>query len=253
MSNLSSNRLDDSEASLEQEDLKMEEYSLPTEEWLVAGFERNLGVIKAGGSIEHVKTIQRSSETDIADHSDEQASLYEKAIMEVYSLRDWMIEEFQRNVKFQSTSSVLEKAILKSESIIRTLGGDVEAFNPLNYMSGLDEIGESDVNSNTILANARAVIENTKKHYVKYKLSSIEAKMIKGKPGIVFSIEGDDNNSPFKVVGAVVSKKNFFGNEAIDYVRHNGNGALGIKALSGGKWKDVGQDFHIAVETRPQT
>jgi hypothetical protein len=82
-------------------------------------------------------------------------------------------------------------------------------------------------------------------------LAAIDPKIVKGKPAVILQIQGKDESGPFRIVGAVVAKDDFFGNEAIDYVRHEGQGRLSIKSFRNGNWQDKSDDFHFALENRP--
>ena len=228
-----------------------EEYQDLMDEWFLKGIEKN------GGLSTGISTVQVQKRTVTSqiqpDQEEQQVSSYEKAIMQIDCLRDSLIESFHKYKSNKVVFDVLEDAIHKVEETIRSLGGDTEEFDPLTCMSGLKTPPEytGGQESEIVLSNANTVISNTKKLYSVHNISSIQAKIIKEKPGIVFQIDGDENGSPFRVVGAIVAKENFFGNEAIDYVRHNGKGALSIKAFSNGNWVDVGHKFHLGVEERP--
>ena len=231
-----------------------DEFALPSEEWLVQGFERNLKAIKAGLPMpnqKNIKIAKRSSREDFVDE-DTQTSLYEQAIMELDSLKDELIVEFHKNKEDKKIFKIIEETIHKVEKVIQKLGGEIEVFNPLAHMSGLEDSPEDNGVSKEelLLTNAKNVVSNTQKHYTIHSLSSIEPKIVKGKPAVVLKIEGNDEGGQFKIVGAVVAKDDFFGNEAIDYVRHEGKGMLSIKSFRNGNWQDRSDDFHFAVEDR---
>lgn len=234
-----------------------DEFALPSEEWLVQGFERNLKAIKAGVPLPNMKNIKISRSSSLKDPAEEvdgtQASLYEQAIMELDGLKDDLISEFHKHKDDNRLFKVIESLIHKIENTIQKLGGEIEEFNPLAHMSGLENTPEeNNINKEELLlTNARNVVLNTQKHYTIHTLSSIQPKVVKGKPAVVLKIEGKDKTENFSVVGAVVAKEDFFGNEAIDYVRHDGKGRLSIKSFRNGTWQDKSDDFHFAIEDRP--
>lgn len=232
-----------------------DEFRLPSEEWLVEGFERNLKAIKSGVSLPNLKTIKiRSSRPDIVEEPDSsQTSLYEQAIISLDILKDELVAEFHKYKADERLFKIIEGLIHKVEGTIQKLGGEVEEFNPLAHMSGLEDgVEEKEQNKEELLlTNAKNVVLNTQKHYTIHSISSIQPKIVKGKPSVILQIEGVEKNEPFKIVGAVVAKDDFFGNEAIDYVRHEGKGRLSIKSFRNGTWQDNSEDFHFAIEERP--
>ena len=229
-----------------------DEFRLPSEEWLVEGFERNLKAIQSGQPITQVKTASRGSFSQTIE-DDSSASLYEQAIMEIDQLRDDLISVFHKNKDDKVLFNLIESLIHRVEKTIRTLGGEVDDFDPLAHMSGLESSPEANQQDedDILLTNAKRVVGNTEKHYKIHKVLSIQPKTIKGKPGVVLQIVGEDEKGPFRVVGAVVAKDDFLGNEAIDYVRHEGKGCLSVKSFKNGKWQDSSNDFHLGIEDRP--
>ena len=229
------------------------DFQLPTEQWLVEGFEKGLEKIKPGFIASAQAESHDANEAQPGSDSvrQERTSDYENAIIELASLRDWLIGLFVKEPIEKSTQETIETVIHKVEDIIKSLGGEVEIFDPIDLMSGLEAIQTPALEKESLmLSNANVAVENTKRHYKMHKIASIGSKIIRGSPAIVFKIEGIEAQKPFSVVGAVVAKTNFAGNEAIDYVRHNGKGALGVKALSENGWVDVSGAFHLAAEDR---
>jgi hypothetical protein len=230
------------------------EFQLPTEVWLVQGFEENLKALKAGvpmPSMKEAKLRDEDSNQELEPSSPSdpaQASMYELAIVELDGLRDDLISKFGEYRSDNRLFKVFEDAIHRVEKSILSLGGAVEEFNPLEYMSGLG--GENEPSESLVLTNALKVVENTKKHYRIHNILSIQAKLVKDKPAVLLQVQGKDESGDFKVVGAVVSKDDFSGNEAIDYVRHEGKGHLSVKSFKSGKWNDISSEFHIGTEDR---
>ncbi|MCK9433904.1 MAG: hypothetical protein M0R32_03575 [Candidatus Cloacimonetes bacterium] len=237
------------------EDFGGDEFALPSEEWLVQGFERNLSALRAGVPLPNLKNmkVSKSSANESFVEDGTQASLYEQAIIELDVLKDSLIEEFHKNKDDKKLFKIIEGVIHQVENTIQKLGGEIDIFNPLSHMSGLEDAPEEDGKSkeDLLLTNAKTVVANTKKHYTIHSLAAIDPKIVKGKPAVILQIQGKDESGPFRIVGAVVAKDDFFGNEAIDYVRHEGQGRLSIKSFRNGNWQDKSDDFHFAIENRP--
>lgn len=238
-------------APMDDDSQSVEEYQLPTEEWLVSGFERNLEALKAGVPLPAIKTLAKLSPEPQLQENGDKASLYEQAIIEIDELRDYLISAFNENKDNKKLFKVFEDSIHMVEKTIRSLGGETEEFNPLVCMSGLEGAPENPKSKEEVLlVNAQSVIENTLKHYTMHKMASIQPKVIKNKPAIVLQINGKDENEDFKVVGAVVAKGNFNGDEAVDYVRCEGKGQLSVKSFRNGRWDDISDGFHLHIEDR---
>ena len=173
----------------------------------------------------------------------EDPSTYEQAILTLCDVRDMQVDLFKKFAAAKSFNEPMVECIRKIEQSIKSLGGSIDPFNPLAELSGLSQTasGEAAIDEQALLANALKVAENTKASYTLYSIPKIVVKVIKGKPGILLQVQGDD----FMVNGQIVAQTDFLGNEAIDYVRNGDQQQFSVKALRLGKRVDVSKDYDI--------
>ena len=172
-----------------------------------------------------------------------QPSLYERTTIQISDLRDYLIHSFAAISNDNRVASVFTNCIRKTEDIMAKLGFELdenEKFNPIMHCSGLKQ--------DNILKNAQQVLENTKTHYSTYEIVGTDVSEYKGHPAVSVKIQGTDDGKPFCVVGMVVAKSDFAGNEAIDYVRRGGQGVFSVKAARLGQWHNVSRDFSIGTK-----
>jgi hypothetical protein len=165
-------------------------------------------------------------------------SSYEDAMMALSEVRDDLIGRFPSVSNDKNLYGLFTSAIHRIEGSMKKLGMEVDEFNPLTSLSGLSS-------SDEMLVNANEVVENTRKRYTLHRIADIKAEVYRGAPSVVIAIEGDDAGTRFAATGRIVAPNDFSGNEAIDFVAKNGQCALGVKAMSLGRFMDVSDRFSI--------
>jgi len=177
----------------------------------------------------------------------EDTSSYEEAILTLCEIRDSQVEIFKQFSSTEGLSKLLIDVIRKIEQSVKSLGGSIDPFNPLAELSGLDKSSTTEPvdDEQALLANALKVADNTRNSYTLYSIPKIIVKLIKGHPGILIQIAGEDSGSNFLINGQIVANTDFLGNEAIDYVRTGGEQMFTVKTFRLGKWVDVSSDYNI--------
>jgi len=163
----------------------------------------------------------------------------EGLLVELFDIRDSLVELFSSINHNSPTGRVLTSQINQISGCIRRVGGVAETFNPLDHISGLDMPDQT--------VNAQKVIQQTKQCY---KLGSIgdtsiskDGKVIK----IVFS--GNEGNRDYRAEGEITTKGAWIGNEAIDYVYTPQSGKMSVKALNeNGCWVDKHEGYNVYWE-----
>lgn len=163
----------------------------------------------------------------------------EKIMMQLYDVRDNLIESFSTCDFNSSTSRNIASNILKIGNCIHELGGDVEIFDPFNYISGLSKPSENDT--------AKEVIKRTIECYNRGKI--IEAKIQPESKEIHIVFSGLEGNTEYTAVGRVKAK-NWMGNEAIDYVYTPNSGRMSVKAFINDGWinQSENENYEISWE-----
>jgi hypothetical protein len=204
---------------------------LDTRSMLEEGFMKNLrGVITnaAASTKSKIDSKMTSVASDIST---------EKLLQALYEIRDGLIDAM-RDVNVASpVANSLTTYINKMGSCIKHLGGPVEAFDPLNHVSGLKVPN--------LLRNAERVIETTKQCY---SLGSIENAHINDdntKISLVFA--GKSGSTEYRAKGVVISSC-WTGNEAVDYIYTPGSGKMSVKVFASGKWIDKSSDYKVSWE-----
>ena len=149
----------------------------------------------------------------------------EEVLVSMYDIRDDLVALFEATGINTRYASRITGAIAKAEKCIRTAGGDVEKFIPMDHVSGLA--------APDLKENAQKVIETTLRCY---SLGKVESGKIKngGKTiSIIFS--GHNGNVPYIAEGEATSD-DWTGNEAIDYIYTADGGNMTIKAYENGRW-----------------
>ena len=123
------------------------------------------------------------------------------------------------------------KNINRLGEAIRSIGGTVEEFNPIDHVSGLE--------SPDIIENIEKVIATTKRCYKVGTIKDIGWYEENGEYTIRVSLSGYDKGSKvtYNVEGEITSDL-WEGNEALDYVYTPGSGKLSVKCYEKGRWID---------------
>ena len=153
----------------------------------------------------------------------------EKILIALYDVREELIKAFEGCGINSGVGNVIADQINRVGSCIRTAGGEVDDFEPLNHISGLEM---PDLNKNLEQVIARTI--------QCYRLGEVkEAKIKNGNKGkeihIVF--EGKSNDTVYKATGYIQSEA-WSGNEAIDYIYTAQGGKMSIKTFEDNKWLD---------------
>jgi hypothetical protein len=193
--------------------------------------------------IDHVASSPVEVDRSILPEGVSEKSSYEDAMMVMSDLRDSFINVFPSVSSDKNLYGLFTESIHRVEAGMRKLGMEVDEFNPLTSLSGLSS-------SDEILVNAKEVVSNTVKRYNLHKISSIKAEVYKGAPSVVIVIEADDAGLKFEATGRIIAPNDFSGNEAIDFVTKGGDCALGVKAISLGKFIDVSDRFSIDFDLK---
>jgi len=163
----------------------------------------------------------------------------EKMMLDLYEVRDGLIATFSE-MGLNKTSQNLVNSINKVGTCIKGLGGEVDYFDPLANVSGLQ--------SPKLNKSAQRVIENTKEAY---NLGKIEgAKVEEDGKTITITFTGKQGNVSYKSVGTVTASDTWMGNEAIDYIYSPESGRMAVKTPNAhGQWIDRGtDDYKISWE-----
>lgn len=158
----------------------------------------------------------------------------ENVLMDLYEVRDSLIESFSGNSINSRESTRAVSNINRIGACIRRMGGDVEEFVPLNHISGL--------NSPDSKMNMQRVIETTQSCYV---LGKIANPIIKSN-SIELTFAGKNGNVRYSARGVITAKDGWSGNEAIDYIYTPGEGRMSVKAFEKGTWTDKSGNFDVA-------
>ena len=151
----------------------------------------------------------------------------EKVLISLYEIRDCLIDTFQSSGVNSSISKKVVSSIEKVDVLIKTSGGEVDRFDPLNHCSGLQA-----PNSNK---SAEKVIETTIQCYALGKVE--EAKIADNGKTINIAFSGTHDSIAWKAIGTVKADE-WTGNEAIDYVYTPREGHMSVKAYDNGRWAD---------------
>lgn len=162
----------------------------------------------------------------------------EKILIALYDVREELVKAFEGCGINSGVGNVLADQINRVGSCIRIAGGEVEDFEPLNHISGLEM---PDLNKNLEQVIARTI--------QCYKLGEVkEAKIKNGNKGkeihIVFL--GKNNEINYKVTGYIQSEV-WSGNEAIDYIYTAQGGKMSIKTFEDNKWLDKTSSGRYAI------
>ena len=151
----------------------------------------------------------------------------EKLIISLFDIHDVLVDSFEVEGMESPIHKRLIDAISHLEDCIRYVGGTVDAFDPMNHVSGLD--------APDFFNNAQKVIETTAKCY---KMGKVIDSSIEDNGKIInIAFYGSSRGVKFNVIGRVFAES-WAGNEAIDYIYTPGEGKMSVKAFENGKWTD---------------
>lgn len=146
-----------------------------------------------------------------------------------------LVDTFERSGLNSGIEGSLIDLIGQTGYCLNYLGENVNKFEPLKHLSGLQ--------APNMVKSASKVIETTLSCY---KIGSIVDHSISddgSEINIVFS--GKYRNMVYKAFG-VVSAKSWEGNEAIDYIYTPGSGKMSVKSFEKGKWVDKCDNYKIS-------
>jgi hypothetical protein len=214
-------------------DYREEREPLNTKSMLEEGFFANLSN-KSKQKIAKSETVEQVEIPQVQNKINT-----EKLLLDLYEMRDEMIDSAKELGLGSKVASTLTKNINKIGTFIQSYGGKVEDFNPIDSISGLEEPDLSN--------NAERVIANTKRSYRLGKIG--EAQISKNGKEIVMAFVGNTGEMGYKALGTISTKGVWMGSEAIDYVYTPGSGKMSVKALNNdGKWIDKSLDFNVSWE-----
>jgi hypothetical protein len=151
----------------------------------------------------------------------------EKVLMSLYDIRDSLIETFQSTGINSSSSKKVISSIEKVDVLIKTAGGEVDRFDPLDHCSGLQ--------APNFHKSAEKVIETTMQCYSLGKID--QANITDGGKIINIVFSGESGETAWKATGTIKTDE-WTGNEAIDYVYTPREGHMSVKAYDNGRLID---------------
>jgi len=161
----------------------------------------------------------------------------EDILISAYEARDELIESFKHIQLGTPLSENIKTSINKVGMVISGLGGEVEDFDPLANMSGLNT---PDMNK-----YASRVIENT---IESYSLGTVKDAHLKDR-SIIVTFEGKLGNTQYMAIGTITPGTRWKGTEAIDYIYTPGEGKMYVKtADENGRWVDSSDGYDISWE-----
>ena len=162
----------------------------------------------------------------------------EDLLVNLYNVRDGLIEAFTE-MGINKSSKVMTHNINLLGECIKSIGGQVDGFDPFSHVSGLQ--------APSLMKNAKRVIENTQEAYSLGNITDLDNKE-DGKV-VIMAFNGQKDDIAYKAVGTIEAPKCWIGNEAIDYIYTPGEGRMSVKALNEeGKWIDKSANYKISWE-----
>ena len=161
----------------------------------------------------------------------------EEVLTNLYTTRDELIDAFKQ-IGINANSQAIVNGINRVGSCIRSIGGEVENFDPFMHMSGLQ--------APSLVKNAKRVIENTQESYSLGNITDLDIKE-NGKV-VIMAFNGQKDNVIYKATGTITASKGWIGNEAIDYIWTPAEGKMSVKTFDGSNWVDKSNDYHISWE-----
>ena len=162
----------------------------------------------------------------------------EKLLLNLFEARDGLVDTYSK-IGIGAHSQKFVDGINKIGACIRSLGGEVENFDPFAHMSGLQ--------APNLHKNAKRVIENTIEAYTLGKIE--DATISEDGKIITVTFTGRQGNTDYKAVGTLVASRAWVGNEAIEYLYAPTEGRLSVKVFAdNGKWVDKSSNYKISWE-----
>ena len=161
----------------------------------------------------------------------------EKLLTDLWDTRDDLVTTFNE-IGFTRSSQTLVDCINKLGTSIKSLGGEVDVFDPLANMSGLT--------TPKLTKNAERVLENTKEAYSLNKIE--DTKINEDGKTIIIAFAGKKDNMNWKAVGEITANDTWMGNEALDYIYTTNSGRMSVKVPTSKGWIDKSSDYKIKWE-----
>lgn len=217
------------------EDLVGEVEVLQTQSMIEQGFLNNLKKSdkKMASKIQEESPIVAETESALPANTNTEALM-----LNLYEIRDGLIESFESISLNTSVASSLANHINKIGSCIRHIGGEVNEFIPLEHVSGLQA---PDLNK-----SANKVIETTKQCYTLGEIT--KADIEDDGQTIAINFEGKEGDISYKARGTITANTSWKGNEAIDYIYTSGSGRMSVKAFSDNRWVNNNNDYAVYWE-----
>lgn len=212
---------------------------LDTHQMLMDGFFENL----SGSNVDlpemngvEDQQVEAKRPIKSLDRKSEKSYNTEVVLSNLFDAYDEMVGLFSVVSHNSATSNNLSNTINKIGKCIRSLGGEVDDFSPLNHVSGLQPPN--------MLKNANKVLDNTKNCYVLGNVESADVDENGDTIEIVFS--GSEGDIYYRAIGVIKASSGWNGNEAIDYVYTPGAGKLFVKSFESNKWYDRSNNYDIS-------
>jgi hypothetical protein len=162
----------------------------------------------------------------------------EQLLINLYETRDGLRDCFGSVGLNSGVGRSLVKHINVLGSCIENLGGEVDKFNPLDHISGLEVPDLS--------KNAEKVLDFTKQCY---KMGPVEESSVQddGRT-IMITFSGREGQTTYKAIGTISPNEEnaWAGNEAVDYIYTPEGGKMSVRALDEtGKWVDRSDSFTV--------
>ena len=162
----------------------------------------------------------------------------EKILLDLFEVRDGLIDTYAK-IGINAHSQSITDGINKLGSCIKSLGGEVDRFDPFAHMSGLQ--------APNLRKSAKRVIENTVESYTLGKIG--DTNISEDGKTIIVTFTGQSGTVDYKAVGTLTASKTWVGNEAIDYVYTPSEGRMSVKTFTeDSKWIDNSDNYKISWE-----
>lgn len=159
----------------------------------------------------------------------------EKLLVSLFEIRDDMMEQVALMDINSDLVTKITSYVNKIGGCIVDLGGEVELFEPINHVSGLQ--------MPSFIKNAERVVDNTMQCYKMGKITKTQIHEDNKTIDIFF--QGNTKDTLYDVEGSVTALKSWIGNEAIDYIYTKGSGKMFVRAFEDGRWIDKSDQFEI--------
>ena len=192
--------------------------------------------IEASGNTTDHSPVSRFSSDDNSTATPVQ-QIDPNLVITLKNIHAGLVDVFERSGMNSGFEDKLVTMIGKTGSCIRYLGDEVDEFQPLSHLSGLE--------APDMVKNANKVVDTTLQCY---KLGKIDDTSISddGRTiGIIFS--GTEHGVNYKACGTITATS-WEGSEAIDYIYvPSSGGKMSIKTFENGKWIDKSESEHYDI------